>query len=206
MLNRLFHSKYSKYELLPPPYIDEDDDQNLPAYEDLEKQDSQYNKEKHSRVVNSISLITSGKVDYIMLDNNTVKPMEIMDYFLDNGETSHKDVFVLFIKSSPETDEQVFLNGIPQVTNHMFNPFSSYYLISRKVKIKIKNGCSDLVKTSNKSISSINIILGKNRRIYHTNFVAIYNKDLKAASNNISKKFKQSLQKNDSQCNKSKSK
>ncbi len=197
MLKRFFQSKYSKYELLPPPYIE--DDQDLPAYEDIEKQDSQCDKQKHFRVVNSINMITSGKVDYIMLDNNTVKPMEIMDYFLDNGEISHKDVFVLFVKSSPETDEQVFLNGTPQVTNHMFNPFSSYYLISRKVKITIKNSDSSLVKTSNKSISSINIILGKNNRIYHTNFVAIYNKDLKA-----SKRFNESLDKQKKQKSKNK--
>jgi hypothetical protein len=169
--------------------MEEEDDVNLPAYEDIEEQDSQYDKEKHFRVVNSINMITSGKVDYIMLDDNTVKPMEIMDYFIDNGEISHKDVFVLFVKSSPKTDEQVFFNGIPQVTNHMFNPFSSYYLISRKVKLTIKSWCSGSVKTSDKSVSLVNIILGENHCISHTNFVAIYNKDLKAASNNISKRF-----------------
>lgn len=193
MLKKLFQSKYSKYELLPPPYME--DDENLPAYEDIEEQDSQNDKQKHFRVVNSINMITSGKVDYIMLDNTTVKPMEIMDYFIDNGEASHKDVFVLFVKSSPDTDEQVFFNGIPQVTNHMFNPFSSYYLISRKVKLTIKSWRSGSVKTSDKSVSLVNIILGHNRSICHTNFVAIYNKDLKAYSNNISKRFNESLEK-----------
>ena len=152
MLKRFFQSKYSKYELLPPPYIEEEEDENLPAYEDIEEQN-------HSRVVDSISMITSGKLDYIMLDNTTVKPMEIMDYFIDNGEASHKDVFVIFVKSSPDTDEQVFFNGIPQVTNHMFNPFSSYYLISRKVKLTIKSWRSGSVKTSDKSVSLVNIIL-----------------------------------------------
>lgn len=195
MLKRFFPSKYSKYELLPPPYIEEEDDDNLPAYEDIEEQYSQNDKQKHFRVVNSINMITSGKVDYIMLDNTTVKPMEIMDYFIDNGETSHKDVFVLFVKSSPETDEQVFLNGIPQVTNHMFNPFCAYYLISRKVKLTIKSWRSGSVKTSDKSISLVNIILGKNHCISHTDFVAIYNKDLKASSNYISKRFNESLKK-----------
>jgi hypothetical protein len=131
MLKKLFQSKYSKYELLPPPYMKEDED--LPAYEDIEEKYIQNDKQKHYRVVNSIDMITSGKVDYIMLDNTTIKPMEIMNYFIDNGEASHKDVFVLFVKSSPDTDEQVFFNGIPQFTNHMFNPFSAYYLISRKV-------------------------------------------------------------------------
>lgn len=187
MLKRLFQRKYSKYELLPPPYTE--DDKNLPAYEDIEEQDSQNDKQKHFHVVNSINMITSGKVDYIMLDNTTVKPMEIMDYFIDNGETSHKDVFVLFVKSSPETDQQVFLNGIPQVTNHMFNPFCAYYLISRKVKLTIKSWRSGSVKTSDKSISLVNIILRKNHCISHTNFVAIYNKDLKASSNYMSKRF-----------------
>ena len=99
MLKQLFQRKYSKYELLPPPYMEEEEDDNLPAYEDIEEQNSQDDKHHHSRVVHSINMITSGKVDYIMLDNTTVKPMEIMDYFLDNGEASHKDVFVLFFKS-----------------------------------------------------------------------------------------------------------
>lgn len=189
MLKRFFQSKYSKYELLPPPYIEEEEDENLPAYEDIEEQN-------HSRVVDSISMITSGKLDYIMLDNTTVKPMEIMDYFIDNGEASHKDVFVIFVKSSPDTDEQVFFNGIPQVTNHMFNPFSSYYLISRKVKLTIKSWRSGSVKTSDKSVSLVNIILGKNHCISHTNFVATYNKNLKASSNYISKRFNESLEKN----------
>jgi hypothetical protein len=193
MLKKLFQSKYSKYELLPPPYMEEDE--NLPAYEDIEEQDNKCDKQKHSRVVNSINMITSGKVDYIMLDNTTVKPMEIMDYFIDNGEASHKDVFVLFVKSSPETDEQVFFNGIPQVTNHMFNPFSAYYLISRNVKLTIKSWRTGLVKTSDKSVSIVNIILGHNSSIYHTNFVAIYNRDLKKSLNNISKKFNESFEK-----------
>ena len=198
MLKRLFQRKYSKYELLPPPYMEENE--NLPTYEDIKEQDNKCDKQKHSRVVNSINMITSGKVDYIMLDNTTVKPMEIMDYFIDNGEASHKDVFVLFVKSSPDTDEQVFFNGIPQVTNHMFNPFSSYYLISRKVKLTIKSWRSGLVKTSDKSVSLVNIILGHNSSICHTNFVAIYNKDLKAYSNNISKRFNESLEKITHKC------
>lgn len=180
MLKRFFQSKYSKYELLPPPYIEEEEeDDNLPAYEDIEEQNIECDKQKHFNVVNSIDMITSGKVDYIMLDNTTVKPMEIMDYFIDNGESSHKDVFVLFVKSSPNIDEQVFLNGIPQVTNHMFNPFSSYYLISRRVKITIKSWRTGLVKTSDKSVSLVNIIMGKNSYISHTNFVANYNLSIK---------------------------
>jgi hypothetical protein len=177
-----------------------EENENLPTYEDIKEQDNKCDKQKHSRVVNSINMITSGKVDYIMLDNTTVKPMEIMDYFIDNGEASHKDVFVLFVKSSPDTDEQVFFNGIPQVTNHMFNPFSSYYLISRKVKLTIKSWRSGLVKTSDKSVSLVNIILGHNSSICHTNFVAIYNKDLKAYSNNISKRFNESLEKITHKC------
>ena len=82
----------------------------------------------------------------------------------------------------------------------MFNPFSSYYLISRKVKLTIKSWRSGLVKTSDKSVSLVNIILGHNSSICHTNFVAIYNKDLKAYSNNISKRFNESLEKITHKC------
>ncbi len=152
MLKRYFTNKPPKYELLPPPYT-----------------------EIECPVSKTINTITRGEVDYIQLNMNTIKPMQILDYFIENGKDSHKDVFILFVKGNDNKNEQVFFNGVQQVPNNMFHEHDSYYLINRKVNITLKSPKFKSVKTSDKRYSLINIIIGPKIRISHINFVDDYN-------------------------------
>jgi len=194
-LRSLFQPKSARYELLPPPYKYKEVDNTLPTYEDVLKQNTHQDtilfpkktKLNHN-VEEAINQITSGKVDYIRLDNTTVKPMQILNYFLDKGASSHKDVFVLFVKSSPETKEEVSFNGISQD-----NKFNHFYLISRKVKVTTTIWSSGLTYISDQSFSLITINLSNSPSIAYTNFIAD-DKFIKERTKYISEEFEQSLE------------
>jgi hypothetical protein len=61
-------------------------------------------------------MITSGQISYLRLDKKTISPIEILEYFLENGYSSHKDVYLLH-----------------NVTNTKHN----FFLISRKATYDI---------------------------------------------------------------------
>ena len=194
-LRSLFQRKSARYELSPPPYKYKEVDNTLPTYEDVLKQNKEQdtiliskNTKLNCNVAKAINKITSGEVDYIRLDNTTVKPMQILNYFLDNGASSHKDVFVLFVKSSPETKEEVSFNGISQD-----NTLNHFYLISRKVKVTTTILNFGLTYISDESFSLISINLSNSPSIAYTNFIAD-DKFIKERTKYISEEFEQSLE------------
>ena len=194
-LRSLFKRKSARYELSPPPYKYKEVDNTLPTYEDVLKQNTHQNtiiiseNTKLNHIVeDAINQITSGKVDYILLDNTTVNPMQIFDYFLYKGSSSHKDVFVLFVKPSPDTDDQVTFNGISQD-----NTLNHFYLISRKVKVTTTMRNFGLTYISDQSFSLISINLSNRPSIAYTNFIAD-DKFIKERTKYISEEFEKSLE------------
>ena len=194
-LRSLFQRKSARYELSPPPYKYKEVDNTLPTYEDVLKQNKQQepiliskNTKLNCNVAKAINKITSGEVDYIRLDNTTVNPMQIFDYFLDKGSSSHKDVFVLFVKPSPDTDDQVTFNGISQD-----NTLNHFYLISRKVNVTTTILNFSLTYISDQSFSLISINLSNRPSIAYTNFIAD-DKFIKERTKYISEEFEQSLE------------
>lgn len=93
---------------------------------------------KYTSIPKAIEMLTSGEIGYIRLDKKTTfSPMAVLEYFVEYGKSSHKDVYLLRVEHDPTGLTKFAINGELQAYSKVSKQYT-FYLVSRKSQI---DGC-----------------------------------------------------------------
>lgn len=189
MLKRFFRGSPPKYEVLPM-YVEGSIAENLPSYEELFTGRINHKKgvspatvisKDHTSVAKAIERLTSGKIDYLRLDKTTVSPMSVLEYFVEHGASSHKDVYLFRVLTEPNTLEKFSINGESQIFGKQDKQQHTFYLISHKAILDTFFNFSKI--TNEFCYRSISLT---NNWAVATNFLAFGNEERQKSINYIS--------------------
>lgn len=93
----------------------------------------------------AIEMLTSGEIGYLRLDKKTTfSPMAVLEYFVEHGKISHKDVYLLRVEHDPTGVTKFSINGELQAYSKVSKQYT-FYLVSRKSQI---DGCPGFDKVT----------------------------------------------------------